>query len=587
MTPDIAIVLGLLVLAMVLFTTERLPVDVISLGLVAALIGSGILTPAAAFAGFGSEVIVILASIMVLAGAIVKAGVMAWLGRVSHALAGGSKRLSILAILGVSTVSSAFLSNTNTTAILIPAAMETARRAKISASRILMPLAYASMLGGSATLIGTSTNLASSGLIERLNLAPISIFEFLGVGAVIAMVGLVWLVFPGQYFLRDRRDVDPEDNTEPRRFFTTLCLATGSRAIDMRISEIDFEALDADLLAVVRGDERLSPHPARKLRAGDELIVRATRDGLLKLRKSPDYGLEPELHFAKRMGRDMDPVVVEAVVMPQSRFVGQSLKQIDFFERWHGIVLAVYRRHRSAPARLENLLLQSGDVLLIQGQPQKIQNLRGGSDVSILERVEDTVLTQRQGVIALIAMAAATLLGATGLMPFSLMILVAVLVVVVTGCITMQDAYRFIEWRLLVLIAGMSSFGIAMQDSGTADYLAVHVVALSRPFGPVFAMAAFSVLTIILTQPMSNAAAALTVIPVAVASAEGLGLDPRMLAILVTLSASLSFISPLEPACLLVYDPGRYWFFDYVRAGVPLTLLSVAMLLVLVPLVWG
>lgn len=587
MTPEIAIVLGLLVLAMVLFTTEWLPVDVVSLGLVAALIGSGILTPAAAFDGFGSEVIVILASVMILAGAIVKAGVMAWLGRLSHDLAGGRKRLSILALLGASTVSSAFLSNTNTTAILIPAAMETARRAKISASRILMPLAYASMLGGSATLIGTSANLASSGLIERLNLAPISIFEFLGVGAMIAAVGLLWLVFPGQYFLRERRDVDPEDNTEPRRFFTTLCLAEGSRAIDLRIAEIDFEALDADVLAVVRAGERMSPHPARKLRAGDELIVRATRDGLLKLRKSSQYGLEPELHFAHRAAQGMDPIVVEAVVMPQSRFVGQSLKQIDFFARTQGIVLAIYRRHRSAPARLENLVLQSGDVLLIQGDPQNIQNLRGGSDVSILEQVEETVLTRRQGVIALSAMGAATLVGAIGFAPFSLTILVAVLAVVVTGCITMQDAYRFIEWRLLVLIAGMSSFGIAMQDSGTAEYLAAHVVAISRPFGPVFAMAALSVLTILLTQPMSNAAAALTVIPIAVASAEGLGLDPRMLAILVTLSASLSFISPLEPACLLVYDPGRYRFLDYVRAGVPLTLLSLAMLLVLVPAVWG
>lgn len=587
MTPEIAIVLGLLALAMVLFTTELLAVDVVSLGLVAALIGSGILTPAAAFDGFGSEVIVILASIMILAGAVMKAGVMAWLGRLPHDLAGGRKRLSVLMILGVSTVSSAFLSNTNTTAILIPVAMETARRAKISASRILMPLAFASMLGGSATLIGTSTNLASSGLIERLDLEPFSLFEFLGVGAAISVVGLLWLVFPGQYFLPERRDVEPDDNTEPRRFFTTLCLVEGSRAIDLPIGKIDFEALDADLLAVVRDGERISPHHSRKLRAGDELIVRATRDGLLKLRKSSDYALEPDLHFSGRYGRPVEPIVVEAVVTPQSRFVGQSLKQINFFERTRGIVLAAYRRHRSAPARLENLVLQSGDVLLLQGHEQEIQALRSDPDVRILERVEDTVLTPRQGIIALGAMGAATLAGALGIAPFSLAILVAVLVVVVTGCITTQEAYRFIEWRLLILIAGMSSFGIAMQESGTAEYLAAHVVTLSEPFGPVFAMAAFSLLAIVLTQPLSNAAAALTVIPVAVASADGLGLDPRMLAILVTLSASLSFISPLEPACLLVYDPGRYRFLDYVRAGVPLTLLTVTMLLVLVPAVWG
>lgn len=219
--------------------------------------------------------------------------------------------------------------------------METARRAKMSASRILMPLAFASMLGGSATLTRTSTNLASSGLIERLDLEPFSLFEFLGVGAAISVVGLLWLVFPGQYFLRDRRDVEPDDNIEPWRFFTTLCLAEGSRAIDRPIREIDFEALDADLLAVVRDGERLSPHHSRKLREGDELIVRATREGMLKLQKLSDYALKPELHFSGRYGRSVEPIVVEAVVTPQSRFVGQSLKQIDFFERTRGIVLAV------------------------------------------------------------------------------------------------------------------------------------------------------------------------------------------------------------------------------------------------------
>jgi di/tricarboxylate transporter len=587
MTLEIAIVLGLLAVVMVLFTSELLPVDVVSLGVVAALISSGILTPAVAFDGFGSEVIVILASIMILAGAIVKAGVMAWLGRLPHDLAGGRKRLSILMILGISTLSSAFLSNTNTTAILIPAAMETARRAQMSASRILMPLAFASMLGGSATLIGTSTNLASSGLVARLDLAPFSLFEFVGVGAAISVVGLLWLVFAGPYFLRERRNVDLDDNTEPRRFFTTLCLADGSRSIDLPIGEIDLDALDADLLAVVRKGKRFSPHHARKLRDADELIVRTTRDGLLKLHKSSDYVLEPDLHFSGRYGRSVEPIVVEAVVTPQSRFIGQSLKQIDFFERTRGIVLAIYRRHRSGPARLENLVLQSGDVLLLQGHEEEIQALRRGSDVSILERVEDTVLTKRQGIIALGAMGAATLVGALGLAPFSLAILIAVLLVVVTGCITMQEAYGFIEWRLLILIAGMSSFGLAMQESGTATYLAEHVVTLSQPFGPIFAMAAFSLLAVVLTQPMSNAAAALTVIPVAVASADGLGLDPRMLAILVTLSASLSFISPLEPACLLVYDPGRYRFRDYIRAGIPLTLISVTMLLILVPAIWG
>lgn len=587
MTLEIAIVLGLLIVAMALFATEWLSVDVIALGIVATLIATGILTPKQAFGGFGDEIIIILAAIMVLAGAIVKAGVMDWLGQAAHHIGKRNKRRSILALLCVSAGSSALLSNTNTTAILMPAAVETARRAQISASGVLMPVAFASMLGGSSTLIGTSTNLAGSSMVSRLGLTPFSVFEFIGVGAIITVIGLLWLVGPGLRLLPDRRPVDPEKSTEPRRFFTALCLSDGSAAIDQPISDLDFDGLDTDLLAVVRNGERLSAHHSRKLRKGDQLIVSATQEGLLKLKKSSDFMLEPDVHFSDRYQDAAPQIMVEAVVTPQSRLVGQSLRQIGFFDRYRSIVLAVYRRYRTRPARIENLLLRAGDVLLLQVPEQDVAALRGNSDLRVLSRIETAVVTPRQGFMTLGIMGLAVLTSALGLIPLSLAFLLAVLWIVLMGNITMAEAYRFIEWRLLVLIAGMSSFGLAMQQSGAADFLAGHIVTISAPLGPVAAMVGFSIVTVILTQPMSNAAAALTVIPVAVASANGLGLDPRMLAILVTLSASMSFISPLEPACLLVYDAGRYRFFDYVRAGTPLTLICIALLLVLVPMIWG
>ena len=586
MTLEIAIVLGLLVVAMGLFASEAFPVDITALGLIAALIATGILSPAEAFDGFGNEVIIILAAVMVMAGAVVKAGVMEWLGQAVHRLGGGGERKSILALLVVSAGSSALLSNTNTTAILMPAAMETARRAKMSASRVLMPLAFASMLGGSGTLIGTSANLAGSGMVSRLGLEPFSLFEFIGIGAMVSMVGLLWLVFPGLALMPVGRPVDEDNDGEARGFIATLCLPQGSAAVGKALSEIDFDDLDTDLLAVVRDGKRLSAHHSRKLVAGDELLVRATRDGMLKLKKSAVFTLEPDLHFSERYGGKIEPVVVEAVVTPQSRFVGQSLRQIGFFDRYRGIVLAVYRRGRSRAARIENLQLRAGDLLLMQGPEQVIASMRGSADLQVLSRIERAVLTRHEGLSTLGAMTVAIGLSALGLLPLSLALLLAVIFVVVAGNITMTEAYRFIEWRLLVLIAAMSGFGLAMEDSGAAAYMAEHIVRLSAPFGPVAALVGFSLLTVVLTQPMSNAAAVLTVIPVAVAAADGLGLDPRMLAILVTLSASLSFISPLEPACLLVFDAGKYTFFDFVRAGTPLTLICVAVLVVLVPVIW-
>ncbi|MCT2538961.1 SLC13 family permease [Sedimentimonas flavescens] len=587
MTPEIAIVLGLLAVAMVLFVTEWLSVDIVALLLIVALVGTGILTPAEAFGGFGDEVIIVLAAIMVLAGAVVKAGVMDGLGQLAHRVAGQNQRLSILTILGVCAGSSAFLSNTNTTAILMPAAVETARQAKVSPSRVLMPLAYASMLGGACTLIGTSANLASSGLIARLGLEPFSIFEFAGVGGVIALAGLLWVVGPGSYLFPEHRAVETRSAQDTRHFFTTLCLPEGSAAIGKPLHDVDLEALDADLLAIVRGSERLGPHPSRKLREGDELIVRASKDGFLKLWKSKDFALEPDIHFSDRHGEAVAPVTFEAVVTPQSGLVGRTLKQIGFFDRYRSIVLAVYQRDRTVPVRIENLRLRAGDLFLLQASEDDLAALHGDPDLRALSEVDKVALTRRDGITTLVAMVAAVTLGALGLVPLSIAFLSAVLVVVLAGVISMSQAYRFIEWRLLVLIAGMSSFGAAMERSGAADFLADYIVAVGAPLGPTAAMAGFSLITILLTQPMSNAAAALTVIPVAVAAAEGLDLDPRMLAILVTLSASLSFISPLEPACLLVYDAGRYRFRDYIRAGIPLTLLCVVLLLILVPWIWS
>ncbi len=586
MTVDIFIVLAVLAVAMILFATEWLSVDVVTLGLVATLTVTGILSPAEAFAGFGSEVIVILASIMVLAGAVVKAGAMDRLAETVHNLSRGRKTPTLLTLLSVSAASSAFLSNTNVTAIMTPVALGAARRAGLSPGRVLMPVAYASILGGTCTIIGTSTNLAGSAMVERMGMEPFSLFEFLGIGAITALAGIIWLVFGARWLLPVQTAAEFEGQPEPRRFFTTLSLPEGSPAIGQPVREVKLDDFDTDLLAVVRGGERLAPHPSRKIQAGDELIVRASRSGLLKLKKSPHYTLEPDEHFGERYLDETDFSMVEALIAPQSRLVGRTLKQHGFFEEFRGIVLAIYRRDLSRPARIENMRLRAGDVLLLQGPEAALGELRGGKDLRVLMEVDQATMTRHEGLLTLGAMSAAVVAGALGLVPFSVAILVAVLAVVLSGGITMEQAYRLIDWRLLILIGGMTSLGVAMEKSGAALFVAEHIVGVGRIFGPWAAMAAFAILAILLTQPMSNAAAALTVMPVAVAAAPGLGMEPRTLAVLVTLSASLSFISPLEPACLLVYDLGRYRFMDYVRAGTPLTLISLTLLLILVPVFW-
>ena len=586
MTWEIALVLTLIVVATVLFATERLSVDVVALSIVCALVLSGILTPAEAFAGFSSNTMIVLASVFILSGALVKAGIMDWLGVMLSRVTRNHEGRSRLMLLTVSAATSSLFSNTSATAVLMPAAMSMARRANQSVSRYLMPMAYASILGGTSTLIGTSTNLAGSGMAMQLGLQPFSLFEFLGIGIVVTVAGMVWLTAIGSRLIQERAPVELTERYGVRDFLSALLPAEGSDALEKRLGETGLKALGVTPLSIVRRNIRMPAHPFRKLRADDVLLVKASAEALKKVQADGAFVIDAHKHLTEIDIKRDELTMAEAVLMPQSKLVGQTLKSFEFSRVYDLIVLAVYRRGQAYPAQIENMRLKVGDVLLVQGGQTALDQLRGDPDLWGLIELDEVVLTPEQGIRALIAMGVALLLGAIGLVPLSISLLSAVLFIVATGVITMEEAYRFIEWRLLVLIAGMTSLGAAMMKTGAADVAAAAIVSVSLPLGPSISLFAFALLTVLLTQPMSNAAAALTVMPVAVAAADLLAVDPRSLAILVTLSASLSFITPLEPASLLVYGPGKYKFMDFVKAGLPLTLISLILLVLFVPIIW-
>jgi di/tricarboxylate transporter len=583
---DIIIVLVLLVAVIAVFALELLPVDVTTLALLASLVLTGILTPQEAFAGFASDVLIILAAVFVISGTMIKTGVMDRLAHLIFRFGRGHVPRLVASVTTLAAGTSAFFSNTSATAVLMPTVMELSRKAEISPSRLLMPLAFASILGGTCTLIGTSTNMAGSSLISRLGMEPVSLFEFAGIGIILASAGIAWLVLIGHRIVPARL---PEQLTEEyglREFLSVLVPVPESSAIDQRLADLGLEDLGLTPLLTIRDGERLSAHPLRKLRAGSKLVVKGSPEALMRARARRDFEIEADAQFGDaEMTRD-EVAIGEAVLMPQSQLVGKTLRQSEFFHRFKLVVLAVYRRGQAHPAKIENMRMKVGDVLLLQGAKADMDRLKGNTDLWGLMQVDSFVPTKRQGIFALAALGLAILAASTGLLPLSVSLLIAGLLLVATRCVEMEDAYRMIEWRLLVLIAGMTSFGFAMQKTGDADFLAELMVGLTLPFGTYATLAAFSLVTVVLTQPMSNAAAALAVLPVAVAAAGALGIDPRSAAILVTLSASLSFITPLEPASLLVYGPGKYRFTDFILSGMPLTVLMVALLVWLVPVFW-
>ncbi|MGD2116170.1 MAG: SLC13 family permease [Acidobacteriota bacterium] len=586
MTVEILTLLLLLACALVVFLFEWLPVDLVALLLVLALVLTGVLTPAEAFSGFADEVIVILASIFVLSGALVRTGVMEWLAGAIYRVAGRAESRVVAAIATATALLSAFFSNTNVTAVLLPGVLGYSRERGVHAGRLLIPLAYASMLGGTCTLVGTSTNLAASGMFDEIGLEPLSVFELAPVGAVMVVVGVAYLALVGRRLLPARGAGPLSEQYHVQDYLAEIVVGGEAELAGKSLEDSALVGGDLNVLAIMRRGDRIVPRRTTRIEPGDLMIVQGPRELLLDLETRSGIDFEDRISVGDEELRAGDLLLAEAIVMPRSAFVGRTLRELDFRRRYGPSVLAIHRRGESIPIKLQNLPLEVGDVLLLQGSDEALHLLQERHDLWLLGEVSHVPFRRRKGLFVLGAGLAAVVSGTAGWLPLSVAFLLAAVAVVLTRCVRPEKLYEMIEWRVLILIGGMTSFGLAMAKTGAAPYLAGRIVDWMLPLGVLSVLGALVALTMVLTQPMSNAAAALVVLPVAVSAAREMGVDPRSVAILVTLAASLSFIAPFEPACLLVYGPGRYRFRDFVKAGLPLTLIAFVLLLILVPWVW-
>lgn len=586
MTLPIFLVLALLVAVVVVFSFEWVSVDLATLLLLAVLVLTGILTVDEAFSGFSNEIIVILAAIFILSGALMKGGVLDHLSDVIHRFAGGSRNKVLLCVMPATTVISSFMNNTTCTAVMMPAVLGLCRKSRLSPGKVLIPLAYASMLGGTCTLIGTSTNVAASAFLKSANLEPFSMFEFLPVGAVVCVMGTAYVMLVGHRLLPETREAGYEEQYSIREYLSEVIVTPGSPLAGQALRDSRLGQMGLQVRAVLRGGRRMDAEPALTLEEGDLLLVQTTREGLLQVKDTAGIEIKPDLKMGEMDLASDTMTIAEAILMPGSALVGRTIKELDFRRRFGVTVIAVYRSGHALATRIGGLPLRVGDVLLIQGRPDRYRALADNPDLLILQEMEHQPARRRKGLYAVGIFLAAVVVSSFGWMPLPIAFLLAALAVIGTRLITMEEAYNLIDWRLLILIAGMTSFGVAMRNTGAAEYLANLIVGWTGDLPVAVLLLAFGVLTILLTQPMSNAAAALVVLPVAMDTAVKLGHDPRSFAVMVTLSASLSFITPFEPSCLIVYGPGRYRFRDFLVCGLPLTILVVLVLMVLVPWIW-
>ncbi|HEX5709325.1 MAG TPA: SLC13 family permease [Pyrinomonadaceae bacterium] len=605
MTPAIAIVLVLLLVALILFATERIPVDVVTLLLVVALVLTRTLDVKDAFAGFGNDIVITIAGLFVLTGGLVKTGVVDLVGRRLHRTAGGNEFLLASLIMFTAAACASVMKNTTTTAMFVPVVLGIAERARVQPSKLLMPLAFGAILGGTCTLIGTSTNLAVSGALARLGeseelvkqfpiadralLQPFSMFELTPVGVCIVVVGMLYMLALGLRLLPSRGAAESlSEQYRMREFMSEVLVLDTSPLVGRTLAEANLTtALDLTVVGILRGTKgRIAPHADVKIEAADLLLVQGRAEDILRVKTEAGIEIRSDFELNDQYLEAGDVELFEVMVLRGSDLNGRTLRGMNFRDRYDMTVLAINRHGVAWLSKLSSVILKFGDVLLVQGTRNRVEQLAAEGNLLLLEDVSKRRERAGKRIWAVLAFAVFIFFSLTKLMPLSIAILVGVLILLATRTVHTQELYDLVDWRLVVLIAGMISFGVAMEKTQADQFLADLITNNFASYGGLAVLAGFFVLTVALTQPMSNQAAALVVLPIAVKAALTLGLNPRTFAIAVTYAASCSFLTPLEPACVLIYTPGRYRFFDFVKVGSILTAAVFLVVMLLVPVFW-
>lgn len=591
MTPEIALTLGIILLAIVLFATEKLRVDVIALIVLLTVGLTGLVSPEEIFTGFANPAVITVWAVYMVSGGLFKTGVADILGRGILRLAGTSEARLIAVIMLTCGIMSGFMNNVGATAVLLPVVVGISRRTKVPVSRLLIPLAFSSLLGGKLTLIGTPANILGTGILAARGLPTFGFFDFAPIGAIFLSTGVVYMLLVGRRLLPVRPAPDDERTiSQLRGYVSEVSVAADSRLAGQTLVESRLGAeYELMVLAIERdGNVHTNLHPDTRVQAGDLLMVEGAVEKLIQARDALHLVIDVERTAELEQQLDTGKVhLIEATLAPASRMVDQTLSEIEFRNRYGFSVLAIWRHGEVITQRLRDVQLKFGDALLLQGPRHRMPALQEGDDFLVLEPVALELRQLSKAPIAIAIMG--VVLGLVLLAGFhiSMAMLIGAVLMVLTGCLTMDEAYQNVDWRTVFLVAGMLPLGIAMETTGAARFLADLLLGTVGGLGPRAVLAGIYILVALITQPMSNAAAVVLITPIAIDTALGIGADPKPFVLAVILGAATSFLTPVgHKANVLVFGPGGYRFFDYTRVGTPLTLVLLVVTLIFVPILF-
>lgn len=590
MTIEIAVVFGLIALATVLFALETVSFDVTAVIVLSVLMISGILTPEEGFSGFSNSATVTIGAMFILSEGLRRTGVLAWIGDQFVSIGKNDYRTAVVSMMVFISVTSMFINNTAAVAIFIPIVLSMSSTLGVSASRLLMPLSFASMFGGVSTLIGTSTNILVSSLAEDYGQEAFGMFEFTALGLIMLVAGFAYLFGVGIRLIPDRRsEGDLTESYELKEYLTDVVLEPDFAHLGEKFDpDVVTQNLDLAVLHIFKEGEKEPTYPYHTtMEAGDVLRIRGSADEIQKLLHREDISLVPTEDWFAGDLQIGHHALVEAVIAPDSSLEGKPIRRIRFGERFGAVVLAIRRHGELRQEHLGDVRLSGGDsVLLLMDEDRRHEVDRHRAFV-LASAVETVRYRRSRTPIALAILAAIVLTAAFRVVPISVAATVGGLMLVLTGCLTTEEAYSAVNWKIIFLLAGVIPLGIAMEKTGAADLISEVVFTWLGQYGPTAVLSGFFFLSMMLTNVISNQATAVLLAPIAFESAGMLDVDPRPFLVAVTFAASLSLMTPVGyQTNTLIYGPGQYRFSDFTRVGAPLNALFWILATFLIPVFW-
>ncbi len=594
MTNEIALTLIILGIAIVLFASEKIRADIVAMMVLLTLILTGLLTPEEGFSGFSNAAVITVWAIYIVSASLTHTGVADFIGRQMGKVAGGGEKRLVFTIMVTVAGMSAFMNNIGAAAVLLPVTISLGRQAKIAVSKLLIPLAFASLLGGVTTLIGTPPNLLASDALFEVGLEPFGLFDYTAMGLIIMVFGILYMTFIGRHFLPTYQEmthateVDLTEEYQLEDYLAELQVQVDSPLIGKTIVASRLgEAYDLTVIGVSRnGRLRLGILPNAHIQANDILLVRSESKQFAPI--ADELGINVvSKHLGDQNLKNTEVTVTEVVISQKANFLDKTMTDVDFRTRFGLTVLAIWHEEEPVVGHLADIPLHLGDTLLVLGRRERIEAIRVDPSFLLLRKPKKVARRVHKAPINLLVFVMIISSVAFGILHISVAAVLGAILVILTGCLTPDEAYDSIEWKSVFLIAGMLPLGIAMEKTGAAQFLADGIINLVGDMGPRGIMIGLFILTTVLTAFMSNAAAAVLVAPIAIQTAFGIGVSPYAFVMGIAIAASNSFVTPIgHQACILVYGAGGYRFFDYAKVGLPLTVLIWILMIIFLPIFW-